>query len=198
MMVIGLTGSIGMGKTTVARQFAALDAHVCSADAIVHGLMARGGKAVAAIGAAFPGVVKDNAVDRRALGAIVFQDKEKLKRLEHILHPLVAEEELRFINAEAAKGARLAVLEIPLLFETGADERCHATVVVTAPFFLQKQRVMKRPHMTEEKFASIIASQMPDRDKRRLADLVVQTGLGRRHSFQTIAAWLKQEGLHEA
>jgi len=198
MIVIGLTGSIGMGKSTVTHQFAKLGAKICSADAIAHRLMAKGGAAVKAIGAAFPGVVAQGAVDRKKLGGIVFPDKAKLQTLEQILHPLVIAEENRFIRNARCKGARLAVIDIPLLFETDADERFDMTVMATAPFFLQKQRVMKRPNMTEAKFAAILKSQMPDRDKKKRADFVVQTGLGRHHSFARCAmlvSHLKECGL---
>lgn len=182
MKVIGLTGSIGMGKTTVASQFAALGAEVCSADEIVHSLMRQGGAAVEEIGRHFPGVIKNNEVDRSALGAIVFNDKEKLKQLEAILHPLVVAQENRFVEKKRGEGARFAVLEIPLLFETGAQARCDATVVATAPYFIQKRRVMTRAGMTEDKFKRILAVQMPDGEKRRRASFVVQTGLGRAYS----------------
>jgi len=187
MIIIGLTGSIGMGKSTVAAQFAALGVPVCSADAIVHALMRKGGAAVAEVGRLFPDVVKDGAVDRKMLGEIVFADKAKLGALEHILHPLVTAQEERFADIETRKGAKMCVLEIPLLYETGAQERCDIVVVASAPFFLQKQRVMKRPNMTEVKFRRIVAAQMPDREKRERADLVVPTGLGKAHSFRIIS-----------
>lgn len=198
MIVIGLTGSIGMGKSTVAAQFRWLGAKICCADAIVHRLMAKGGAAVSAISRHFPGVVKAGAVDRKALGSIVFADKAKLKQLEAILHPLVIAEEDRFIRNEGRKGARLVVVDIPLLFETGGQARFDLTVTVSAPLFLQKQRVMRRANMTAEKFAAIVRSQMPDREKRRRADVVIQTGLGRHRSFMSVAvcvAALKESGL---
>lgn len=191
MIVVGLTGSIGMGKSTIADMFARLGVRVCSADAIVHQLMGKGGKAVAEIGRQFPGVVKDGAVNRKALGEVVFKDKKKLKQLEELLHPLVVDEENRFIAREKRKGARLVLLDIPLLFETGAETRCDMTVTVTAPEFLQKQRVMKRPNMTEDKLASILKSQMDDSEKRHRADMVIQTGLGRHHSFKEVAELVK-------
>jgi len=196
MIIIGLTGGIGMGKSTVAAQFALLGVKVCNADAIVHQLLAQGGAAVAQVGKQFPGVVKNSAVDRKALGDIVFNDKAKLHELEGVLHPLVVAEENAFIGRERRKGARFMALDIPLLFETGAEERCDLVVVASAPFFIQKQRVMKRPGMTEEKFHRIVQSQMPDSEKRRIADTVIETGLGKAHSFRLVALLMKE--LHAA
>ena len=192
MIVIGLTGSIGMGKSTLASQLALLGAKICNADAIVHELMGKEGKAVADIERLFPGVTKNGSVDRKALGEIVFKDKQQLQRLEQLLHPLVVAEENRFIKEERSKGARMVVLDIPLLFETRASERCDVTLVASAPYFLQRQRVLKRPGMNEQKFARINQSQMADAKKRRRADKVVLTGLGKAVSFKTIAAWLKE------
>ena len=188
MIVIGLTGSIGVGKSTVASQFVSLGLRVCNADAIVHALMAKGGDAVEAIKCDFPGVVTSGAVDRKALGNIVFKDKSKLAMLERILHPLVVAEENRFIEQQRRKDAQAAVLEIPLLFETGAEERCDMVVVVSAPLLIQRQRVMQRMHMSEEKLQRILKLQMPDREKRMLADAVIHTGLGKAYSFRQVAS----------
>ena len=196
MMVIGLTGSIGMGKSTIALQLARLGAKVCCADDIVHRLMAKGGKAVADIERLFPIVIKNGSVDRKALGEIVFKDKHQLRRLEQLLHPLVVAEENRFITQQARKGARLVVLDIPLLYETGAEARCDYVLVASAPYFLQWQRVLKRPGMSEQKFHNIVASQMPDSEKRQRADKVVPTGLGKAFSFRSIAEWIG-ELMHE-
>ena len=195
MIIIGLTGSIGMGKSTLALQLASLGAKVCSADAIVHQLMAKGGAAVAEVAKVFPQAVKDGEVDRKALGAIVFNDKTQLKRLEELLHPLVVVAENQFVWEQRRLGARMAVLDIPLLFETGAEQRCDITLVASAPFFLQKQRVLRRPHMSEQKFLQILRSQLSDRNKRRRADKVVLTGLGKSHSFRTLVTWLRKSGL---
>lgn len=189
MKVIGLTGGIGMGKSTLALQLARLGAKICSADAIVHQLLGQDGEAVDAVGALFPTVVKDGAVDRKALGAIVFADKEQLKRLEQVLHPLVVAAENHFVWEQRRLGAKLVVLDIPLLFETGADARCDVTLTVSAPPFLQRQRVLKRASMSEEKFLRIVRSQMPDREKRRRSDKVVLTGLGKSHSFRQVKQW---------
>ncbi len=152
MRILGLTGSIGMGKSTAAAMLRALGLPVHDADATVHQLLGRGGKAVAAVDAAFPGVVVAGAVDRKALGAKVFGQPAQLKKLEAILHPLVRREEQRFLQDCREKRHDVVVLDIPLLFETGGEKRCDGVVVVTAPQFLQTQRVMKRPGMTMARF----------------------------------------------
>jgi len=188
VLIIGLTGGIGMGKSTIAAQLKALGAKICNADAIVHQLLAKGGAAVDAVGKVFPGVVKHGAVDRKALGEIVFKDKAKLEKLEHLLHPLVVAEENRFIDKAWRKGAKLIVLDIPLLFETTAERRCDIVIVAGAPSFIQKQRVMKRHGMTPDKFERIVATQMPEREKHKRADFVVLTGLGKAYSFKQLAA----------
>lgn len=187
MRILGLTGSIGMGKSTAAAMLRALGVPVHDADAAVHRLLGKGGKAVAAIGAAFPGVVQDGAVDRKALGARVFDRPAELKRLEAILHPLVREEERNFLQRSRQARHDLVVLDIPLLFETRGEKRCDAIVVVTAPQFLQTQRVLKRPNMNPTRFRQILGQQMPDTEKRRRADWVVDTGLGRRPTLAALA-----------
>ncbi len=195
MIVLGLTGSIGMGKSTAARMLAAMGAPVCDSDAVVHGLLGKGGAAVAAIEAAFPGVVVNGAVDRRALGAAVFGNPEALRRLEAILHPRVQEAQRRFLRQAARRRVKVAVLDIPLLFETGAERRVDRVVVVSAPFPVQKARVMARPGMTAEKFAGILARQMPDAEKRRRADHVIRTGGGRlatRRALRGVIAAVKR------
>lgn len=186
MIVLGLTGSIGMGKSTAARMLAAMGAPVCDSDAVVHTLLGKGGAAVPAIDAAFPGVVRDGAVDRRALGAAVFGNPDALKRLEVILHPKVQEAQRIFLRKAAQRRVKVAVLDIPLLFETGGERRVDRTIVVTAPFLVQKARVLARPGMTPEKFAGILARQMPDAEKRRRADFVVNTGDGRRSTRRAL------------
>ena len=195
MIVLGLTGSIGMGKSTAARMLAAMGAPVCDSDAVVHKLLGKGGAAVHAIDAAFPGVVRDGAVDRRALGAAVFGNPDALKRLEAILHPKVQDAQRTFLRKAAQRRVKVAVLDIPLLFETGGDRRVDRTIVVTAPFLVQKARVLARPGMTPEKFAGILARQMPDVEKRRRADFVVNTGDGRlstRRALREIIAKAKR------
>jgi len=186
MKVIGLTGSIGMGKSTVANLFRRRGVPVYDADRIVHGLSARGGRAVSAIRRAFPGAVVDGAVDRTVLGAMVFGNDAALKRLEAILHPLVAEERQKFLRWARARRVPVVVLDVPLLFETGGDARADIIVVVSAPAFLQTARVMKRPGMTADKLAGIRSHQLADREKRRRADLVVRTGGDKRSALRQI------------
>lgn len=185
MVILGLTGSIGMGKSTAAAMFRQLGVPVHDADAAVHALMVRGGAAVAAIEAAFPGVTGPRgAVDRSALAARVFGDDAALKRLEAIVHPLARTAQRRFLRRWAR--ARVVVLDIPLLFETGGDARCDAVVVVTAPARVQRARVLARPGMTPARLAAILARQMPDAEKRGRADFVVNTGHGRNHVLRAL------------
>ena len=186
MVVLGLTGSIGMGKTSVAGALRACGAAVYDADAAVHRLLAPGGAGVAPVLARFPDAADADGrapgVDRGALGARVFADPEALARLEAILHPLVRAGERRFLAASRRRGCRLAVLDMPLLFETGGEARCDATLVVSAPAFVQRARVLGRSRMTEARLAAILARQMADAEKRRRADFVIRTGLDRRAS----------------
>lgn len=188
MVILGLTGSIGMGKSTAAAVLRRLGLPVHDADATVHELLARGGAAVAPIGAAFPEAVRDGAVDRQRLGARVFEDPAALARLEAIVHPLVRRRALDFLKTQARRRRPLVVLDIPLLFETGGEALCDAVVVVTAPLRVQAARVLSRPGMTRAKFAAIRAQQMSDAEKRRRADFVVKTGLGRRESLRRLTA----------
>lgn len=186
MVILGLTGSIAMGKSATAQMFRRLGVPVHDSDAEVHKLMARGGAAVAAVEAAFAGAVKNGAVDRAALGARVFGKPFELQKLEGVLHPLVGRSRDKFLRRQILSGARVVVFDIPLMFEVGADELCDAVVVVSAPKFLQKLRVLRRPGMSEERLASILARQMPDAEKRRRADFVVPTGLGRAETLRHI------------
>jgi dephospho-CoA kinase len=180
MRVLGLTGSIGMGKTTAAGMLRQDRLPVHDADAAVHRLLARGGAGVAAVEAAFPGVRRaDGAIDRPALAARVFGNREALRRLEAILHPLARAEMLRFLKRMRRQRRPVVVLDVPLLFETGGERWCDAVAVVSASPLIQRQRVMRRPGMTEARFRAILARQMPDREKRRRADYVIPTGLGR-------------------
>jgi dephospho-CoA kinase len=178
MVILGLTGSIGMGKSTAAKMLRQMGVPVYDADAAVHRLQAPGGIALPPIEAAFPGVVKAGVLDRQALGARVFGNREALRKLEAIVHPLVAREQRRFIRRAALRGAPLVVLDIPLLFEGLGERRVDGVLVVSAPAFLQRQRVMARPGMTAEKFAGILKQQVPDSRKRRKATIVIPTGLG--------------------
>lgn len=174
MLVIGLTGSIGMGKSTIAAQFRGRGIAVCDADAEVHKLYA--GAAVPLIEAAFPGTTQDGEVVRPRLAQALMQDPSGFKRLEAIVHPLVQAAERGFLQDEAARGAAAAVLEIPLLFETGGEARVDVVVVVSGPPEKQRERVMARPGMTPEKLDSLLQRQTSDADKRRGADFIVDTG----------------------
>jgi dephospho-CoA kinase len=178
MMIVGLTGSIGMGKSTAARMLRQMGVPVYDADAAVHALQAKGGAALPPIEAAFPGVVKGGVLDRQALGARVFGNTEALRRLEAIVHPLVRQRQIAFLKRAAQRGEKLVVLDIPLLFEGLGERRVDATLVVSAPLFLQRHRVMARPGMTAERFGGILRQQVPDSEKRRKATIVIPTGLG--------------------
>ncbi|MFT0891770.1 dephospho-CoA kinase [Pseudochelatococcus sp. G4_1912] len=174
--VLGLTGSIGMGKSTTAAIFRKLGIPVHDSDASVHALYQ--GKAVSLVEAAFPGVTVDGVIDRKKLGAHVLGNDEALKRLEAIVHPLVWEEEKAFLDQANRDNVPLVVIDAPLLLETGQHERCDAIVVVTAPADVQRERVLARPGMTEEQFERIHVKQMPDAEKRRRADFIVDTSYG--------------------
>jgi dephospho-CoA kinase len=178
VVIVGLTGSIGMGKSTAVKMLQQMGVPVYDADAAVHALQAPGGIALAPIEAAFPGVVKAGVLDRQALGARVFGNKEALRRLEAIVHPLVAQKQRAFLKRAAQRGVPLVVLDIPLLFEGRGERRVDGTIVVTAPGFLQRHRVLARPGMTAEKFAGIRRQQVPDSVKRHKATVVIPTGLG--------------------
>ncbi len=176
MIILGLTGSIGMGKSTTAGLFREAGVPVQDADQVVAELYAVGGAAVGPVGEAFAGVVKDGAVDRAALSARVLHDPEALRRLEAIVHPLVRAGRERFL--EVAKDADVVVFDVPLLLETGVDRDVDAVVVVSAPEAVQRERVLGRPGMTETKFAQILGRQMPDAEKRARADFVIDTSRG--------------------
>jgi dephospho-CoA kinase len=176
MFILGLTGSLGMGKSTTARFFAEEGVPVHDADAVVHRLYE--GEAAAAIEAAFPGTTAGGKVDRTRLAARVLGDGAALARLEAIVHPLVQDAERRLIAEARTRGEKVAVLDIPLLFESGADRRVDAVVVVSAPPEVQRSRVLDRPGMTVEKLEAILARQMPDAEKRARADFVVDTSQG--------------------
>jgi dephospho-CoA kinase len=171
--VLCLTGSLGMGKTTAARYFAEAGVPVHDSDAVVHALYE--GKAVSAIEQAFPGSTAEGKVDRAKLAAMVLNDRAALARLEAIVHPLVSESTDEFLADAKAKNASVVVLDVPLLFETDTHRRCDATVVVSAPAEIQRQRVLERPGMTEEKFSAILSKQLPDAEKRRRADFIVDS-----------------------
>ena len=185
MKIVGLTGSIGMGKSTVAAMFEKLGAATWNADDAVHRLYARGGAAIGPMKEMFPDAVIDGAVDRDRLGALVFNDREALGKLEAIVHPLVAEDRIEFIENAKAQSAALAVMDIPLLFETGQEDAFDAVVVVSAREDVQRARVLERPGMTQAKLDAILERQMPDSEKRRRADYVIPTDVS---MAETLAA----------
>ncbi len=183
MIVVGLTGSIGMGKTATGKLFSKLGVPVCDADSIVHALYDKGGAAVEPIRAVFPDVVAEGRVDRVKLGESLAVEPEGFERLESIVHPLVRQAQQDFLDRSRKKGVTLAVLDIPLLFETGRDRDVDRIVVVSASPEIQKERVMKRPGMTAEIFNALLARQLPDEEKRARADFVVDTSKTREHAF---------------
>ncbi len=186
MRVIGLTGSIGMGKSTAAAALRRLGIPVHDADAEVHRLLRSDREMIAAIEAAFPGVTGPGGVDRQALGAKVFNDPAALRRLEALIHPRVRRSEIAFLRRARAARRPVAVLDIPLLFETGGEARCDAAMVVAAPRFLQEQRVLARRGMTRERLAAIRQRQLSDEEKLQRADAVIPTGLDRRTALRIL------------
>ena len=190
MIVLGLTGSVGMGKSTTATMFAEENVPVFDADAEVHRLY--DGEAAPLIEAAFPGTTAGGRVVRERLAARVFADPRALARLESIVHPLVRAREKAFLADATAKGAKVAVLNIPLLYETGGEERVDAVLVVTAPADVQRARIFARPGMTEEKFKAMLSRQMADSEKRRRADFLIDTGHGPEAARAGVRAVLKE------
>jgi len=190
MIVLGLTGSVGMGKSTTAKMFAEEGIPVFDADAEVHRLYE--GKAAPLIEAAFPGVTKDGRVDRERLSVRVVGDKEALAKLETVVHPLVRDARRAFIEKARISGAKIALVDIPLLFETGNGEDIDKIVVVSAPYEVQKARVLAREGMTEEKFKAILARQMPDAEKRKRADFVIDTSKGFAAAREDVRAILRE------
>jgi dephospho-CoA kinase len=181
-----------MGKTEAAKALKRLGVPVFNADEAVHRLYAKGGAAVKPVGALFPNAVISGEVNREVLRRIVFEDAKKLQALEAIVHPLVRNEEAAFLLKAKGEGCTLVVLEIPLLFETGAHKQCDKTALVTAPAFLQYMRAMRRPGMTKERLAAILARQMPDKEKRRRADYILHTGLHKGHLFRQVKAMVME------
>ncbi len=178
MRIIGLTGSIGMGKSAAARYLRYLGIPVYDSDAAVHNAYARGGAAVGPVGVLWPTAVRDGAVDREALDALIAADKSVLPQLEKIVHPIVHMTQQRFLLSNALRRRPVIALDVPLLFETGGENRCDAVFVVSAPAFIQRARVLARPGMTPEKFDFILARQTPDDVKRAQADIVVPSHQG--------------------
>ena len=185
-LLVGLTGSIGMGKSETAKMFGRLGIPVYDSDAVVHRLYEKGGAAVPKIEKAFPGTVAAGAVDRAALTAVLTGEPARFKELEGIVHPLVAREQQKFLEAAIASGAEMVVLDIPLLFETGGHERMDAVVVVSAPADVQRARVLARPGMSAEKLDHILARQVPDAQKREKAHFVIETDKGLDHAFEQV------------
>lgn len=185
-ITLALTGSIGMGKSTASGLLRRLGVPVYDADAEVHRMFAHGGRAVAAVAGAFPEAVVNGAVNRKILGGIVFDDVEKLRKLERIVHPLVRLASERFIRRARARRRPVVVLDIPLLYEASTGRRFDAAVVVSAPAFVQAARVLARPGVPRARFEAIRARQVPDRVKRRKADFVIPTGLGRRLTLRRL------------
>ncbi len=179
MVIVGLTGSIGMGKSTAVAMLRRMGVPVYDADAAVHALQAPGGVALLPIEAAFPGVVKNGVLDRQALGGRVFGNRDALRKLEAIVHPLVGQRQRAFLKRAAMRREPLVVLDIPLLFEGRGERRVDAILVVSAPAFLQRRRVMARPGMTDDKLDGILRQQVPDAVKRHKATVIIPTGLGR-------------------
>ena len=178
MILLGLTGSIGMGKSTTAQLFREAGVPVYDADAAVHGLYAPGGAAVGPVGSAFPGAVRDGAIDRDALSRLVLGNPEAMRQLEQIVHPLVRSVQVAFLEQHRAAGTPIVVLDVPLLYEGGGERFCDAVVVVSAPLSVQRARVLARPGMTPERLDQILARQMPDAEKRKRADFVISTAFG--------------------
>lgn len=191
MLVLGLTGSIGMGKTTAASMLRRMGCGVCDSDAVVHRLFARGGAGAAAVAKLFPDCLTAGAVDRAKLGGRVFGDPAALRRLEAVIHPLVQAAQRRFLAEARRRGLKVAVLDIPLLYETKAERRVDGVLVVSCPGFLQRRRVLARPGMTAEKLRAVLARQTPDAEKRRRADVVIPTGRGRGVTWRALRRALR-------
>ncbi len=179
MKILGLTGSIGMGKSTLARMAGRMRIPVFDADAAVHHLLAKGGRAVGPVAALFPDALTDGAIDRKILGRLVFGQSDRLQALEAVLHPMVHQDRDRFLARQRRSGKELAILDVPLLLEKDGWKKCDRVMVVTAPAFVQAARVLRRPGMDQARLANIRKAQMPEQTKRRLADFVIHTGLNK-------------------
>lgn len=189
MVVIGLTGSIGMGKSATAQHFRSFGIPVHDSDRAVHDLYA--GELIGPVGALFPSAIGPNGIDRQALGQIVLNDVEAMKALEQIVHPRVSAHRFRFVEARRAEGQRLVVCDVPLLLEVGAGRTVDVIVVVSAPLSVQKSRVLARPGMTEERLDAIMGKQMPDAEKRRHAHATIDTGRGHPAAQRQVANLLR-------
>lgn len=196
MLIIGLTGSIAMGKSTTGGQLRRMGVPVHDSDRCVHKLLSPRGRAFAKVAKEFPRALKNREIDRVALGKIVYADPQQLEKLESILHPLVFDETRKWIACQHRMGRRMVALDIPLLFEKERHRVCDVVMVASAPAFLQRQRALTRPNMTPERLKSILAHQLPDDEKRRRADVVIPTGLGlafSRRALQKAVAGLSQK-----
>ena len=191
MIVLGLTGSIAMGKSEAGRMLRRFGVPVFDSDAVVHRLLASGGEAAQEVARTFPEAVRDGALDRARLGAMVFNDTAARQRLEAILHPRVFAAQRRFLADAERSGARIAALDIPLLFETGGERKVDYVAVVSAPPGIQRARALARPGMTPERLAAVLAAQMPDAEKRRRADYILPTGGHKRALLHAIASMLR-------
>lgn len=193
MIVLGITGSIGMGKSTLAAMLEGMGVAVHNSDTAVHEALSPGGAAFEEVAVTFPDAwdKKTHTIDRKKLGAIVFQDEKKRRALEAIVHPAVWESQAKFLSQQKRLGRTVAALDIPLLYETGAEKRVDYVLVASAPYLIQRRRVLARPNMSEEKFAAINAMQMPDHEKRARADYIVETGLGLAHSRRKLQSILR-------
>ena len=196
MIIVGLTGSIGMGKSTVSRSFVSYGAVAWDADQAVHKLMGINGLAVRSVGKEFPESIAKKSgleyVDRNILGRMIFDNVEALRRLESIIHPLVHNSKKKFLSIARQQRCSLVILDIPLLFETGGDLSCNATVVASAPKFVQKARVLRRKNMTGSKFEAILRHQMSDLEKCRRADFIVKTGQSYRFSHKIVGEIVRE------
>jgi dephospho-CoA kinase len=190
MILLGLTGSIGMGKSETANMFRREGVPVYDSDAEVHKLQGQGGRALPAIEAAFSGVVTGGVLDRAALGQRVFGQPSELRKLEGIIYPMMGKAQRSFLRQATQRGESVVVLDVPLLFETGGDKYVDASVVVSAPKAVQRRRVLTRPDMTPEKFSGVLAQQMPDAEKRKRADFIVPSGLGKAFALARVRAIL--------
>ncbi len=186
MIVIGLTGSIAMGKSTAAAMFRRSGVSVYDADRAVHRLMGRHGAAIPVVAEAFPGTVRDGVIDRNALAQRVFADDQALDRLEGLLHPLIYREVRTFLRRSRRQGRDVVVLDVPLLLETGGEALCDLVAVVSAPMRIQAERLAGRPGLDAARIGAIAARQMSDRDKRARADVVIPTGLGKATTMRAI------------
>ena len=188
MIVAGLTGSIGMGKSAAGRLFRRMGIPVHESDTAVHKALSPKGRAFEEVAVTFPEAwdSKKRLIDRKKLGELVFSDPDKRRALEKILHPVAYESQMRFVRDMSRLGKKIVVLDIPLLFETGAQTRVDVTICVTAPYAIQRRRVLMRKNMTEEKFQRILMLQMPDGQKQMLSDYVVQTGMGYAHTYRAL------------